>query len=385
MTLSPTTQASRYPESACLYMAIELSARSWRLAFSAAGQRIRERSLRAEAWELLGAEIQAAKKRFGLAQESKVISCYEAGRDGFWIHRFLSRAGVENVVVDAASMRVDRRARRVKTDRVDVRRLLVDLVRHARGEKGVWKVVRVPSEGEEDGRRLHRELERLKKERTQHRARILSLLATQGRRPRKLKAFLTDLDAATIWDGSPLPPELKAEVKREAERLCWTEAQIRAIQRQQRQRLKQPGSPELYMVKLLAKLYGIGIDSAWLLVMEFFGWREFSNRGQVGGAAGLGGTPYSSGSSDHEQGISKAGNARVRVRMIELAWLWIRLQPHSHLTQWYLRRFASGGRRLRRIGIVAVARRLLIALWHLVDHGVVPPGAMLKLPEVHAR
>jgi transposase len=272
----------------------------------------------------------------------------------------------------------------LKTDRVDVRRLLADLVRHARGELGVWKVVRVPSEEEEDARRPHRELERLKKEKTQHRVRIVSLLATQGRRPRKLKAFLADLDTATIWDGSPLPRELRAEIKREADRLCWTEAQIQAIQRQQRQRLKQPDSPDLHMVKLLAKLRGVGVDSAWMLVMEFFGWREFSNRGQVGGAAGLGGTPYSSGSSDREQGISKAGNARVRVRMIELAWLWIRLQPHSHLTQWYLKRFACGGSRMRRIGIVAVARRLLIALWHFVEHGVVPPGAMLKLPEVHA-
>ena len=214
MALATAAQASRYPESGCLYMAMELSARSWRLAFSADGQRIRERSLPAAAWELLLAEIQAAKKRFGLAAGTKVVSCYEAGRDGFWIHRYLTRAGIENVVVDAASMRVDRRARRLKTDRVDVRRLLGDLVRYSRGEPGVWKVVRVPSEEEEDARRPHRELERLKKERTQHRARILSLLATQGRRPRKLKAFLADLDAATIWDGSPLPPELKAEIKR---------------------------------------------------------------------------------------------------------------------------------------------------------------------------
>ena len=384
MALAATAQASPYPDSSCLYMAIELSSRTWRLAFSTDGQRIRERSVSAGARELLLAEIRSAKKRFGLAEQSRVISCYEAGRDGFWIHRYLSCSGVENVVVDAASMRVDRRARRLKTDRVDARRLLVDLMRYSRGELGVWKVVRVPSQEEEDARRAHRELERLKKERTQHRVRIVSLLATQGRRPSKLKAFLANLDAATIWDGSPLPPELKAEIKRGAERLCWTEAQIRTIQRQQRQRLKQADSPALHLVKLLAKLRGVGVDSAWMLVMEFFGWREFSNRRQVGGAAGLGGTPYSSGSSDREQGISKAGNARVRVRMIELAWLWIRLQPHSHLTQWYLRRFAGGSSRMRRIGIVAVARRLLIALWHFVEHGVVPPGAMLKLSELHA-
>jgi transposase len=362
-------------------MGIELSASKWRLALSAGGQRIREKSIGAGDREQLLREISTTKKRFGLPEDAKVISCYEAGRDGFWIDRLLSQLGIENVVVDAASMKVNRRARRAKTDRIDAKGLLADLIRHARGEKDVWKVVRVPSEEQEDERRLHRDLERLKKEKTQHRSRIFSLLATQGVRPGNLNAFLTELDAARIWDSKPLPPALKAEIVRERDRLRLVEEQIRAITNEQREQLKHASSPELAKVKVLTKLRGIGVDSAWILVMEFFAWREFNNRGEVGGAAGLGGTPYSSGSTEFEQGISKAGNPLVRTRMVELAWLWIRYQPHSELSQWFMRRFAGGGSRMRRVGIVAVARKLLIALWHLVEHGVVPQGAVIDLTE----
>jgi transposase len=362
-------------------MAIELSAVRWRLALSAGAERIREKTIRAVNRDVLLGEIRVGKKRFGLPEDAKVISCYEAGRDGFWIDRLLSELGVENVVVDAASVKVNRRARRAKTDRIDVKDLLANLVRHARGEKDVWRVVRVPSEAQEDKRQLHRGLERLKKERTQHRARILSLLATQGVRPLNLKAFLTALDAVKIWNGEPLPPGLKTEIEREHIRLRLVEEQILAIRKEQRDQLKRASSPELKMIKMLTRLRAIGVDSAWILVMEFFAWREFSNREQVGGAAGLVGTPYNSGSTEIEQGISKAGNPLVRTRMVELAWLWIRLQPHSELSRWFERRFARGGSRMRRVGIVAVARRLLIALWHLVEHGAVPRGAIIDLTE----
>jgi transposase len=362
-------------------MAIELSASRWRLALSAGGQRIRESSVGAGDRTRLALEISAAKKRFGLPEDAKVISCYEAGRDGFWVDRLLSELGIENVVIDAASMKVNRRARRAKTDKIDARQLLADLIRHARGEKDVWKVVRVPSEEQEDRRRLHRGLERLKEEKKQHRSRIFSLLATQGVRPRNLSVFLRDLDAARIWDGSPLPPGLKAEIIQERDRLRLVKDQIWAIKKQQREQLEQASSPELAKIQLLAKLRGIGVDSAWVMVMEMFGWREFNNRREVGGAVGLGGTPYSSGATEGEQGISKAGNPLVRTKAIELAWLWIRYQPRSELSQWFTRRFAGGGSRMRRVGIVAVARKLLIALWHLVEHGVVPPGAVIDLSE----
>jgi transposase len=351
---------------------------------SAGGQRIREKTIRAGDREALVGEIAAAKKRFGLAEDAKVLSCYEAGRDGFWIHRLLSELGIENVVVDPASMRVNRRSRRAKTDAIDGKQLLADLIRHARGEQDIWRVVRVPSEKQEDQRRLHRELERLKKERTQHRVRMLSLLVTQGVPSGYLKTFLVELDGVRTWNGRPLPPGLKAEIERERDRLRLVEEQVRAIKREQRRQLREPKSPALGMIKALGRLRGIGIDSAWLLGMEMFAWREFNNRREVGGASGLTGTPYNSGSSEHEQGISKAGNPLVRTRAIELAWLWIQYQPHSDLSQWFMKRYAGGGSRMRRVGIVAVARKLLIALWHLVEHGVVPRGAIIDLSEAPA-
>lgn len=381
MALRPATQTSAYPETACLYMAMELSASKWRLALSAGGQRSREKVIRAADHEALLREIDAGKKRFGLPGDAKVLSCYEAGRDGFWIHRMLVDVGIENVVVDPASIRVNRRGRRAKTDGIDAKQLLADLIRHARGEKDIWRVVRIPTEEQEDRRRLHRELERLKKERTQHRARMLSLLATQGVPEGDVKTFLVALDGVRIWNGRPLPPGLKVEIERERDRLRLVEEQIRAIKTEQRHQLKEPNTPELGMIKVLARLRGVGVDSAWLLGMEVFAWRQFNNRREVGGASGLTGTPYDSGSSEHEQGISKASNPLVRTRMIELAWLWIQYQPHSDLTQWFMRRYARGGSRMRRVGIVAVARRLLIALWPLVEHGVVPRGAIIDLSE----
>jgi transposase len=385
MSLIPTTQTSAYPEPAWLYMAMELSATKWRLAFSPGTQRIREKTIHAADSEALVREIAAAKKRFGLAEDAKVVSCYEAGRDGFWVHRQLSDLGVDNVVVDPASMRVNRRARRAKTDAIDAKQLLADLVRHSRGEKDVWRVVRIPSEKQEDQRRLHRELERLKKERTQHRVRMLSLLVTQGVTRAQLKTFLVELEAVRIWNGRPLPAGLKVEIERERDRLRLVEEQIRTIKTEQRRQLRDPNSPALATIKALSRLRGVGVDSAWLLGMEVFAWRQFNNRREVGGASGLTGTPYNSGSSEHEQGISKTSNPLVRTRMIELAWLWIQYQPHSDLTQWFMRRFAGGGSRMRRVGIVAVARKLLIALWHLVEHGVVPRGAIIDLSEAPSR
>jgi transposase len=225
MALDATTRSTPYPETPCLHMAVELSASQWRLALSAGGSRIRESSLLPGDRDRLMVEIATAKKRFDLPEDAKVISCYEAGRDGFWVDRLLSELGVENVVIDAASMKVSRRARRAKTDRIDAKDLLANLIRHARGERDVWKLVRVPTEEQEDKRRLHRNLERLKKEKTQHRSRIFSLLATQGVRPSNLNAFLAELDTARIWNDQPLLPGLKAEIERERNRLSLVQEQ----------------------------------------------------------------------------------------------------------------------------------------------------------------
>ena len=362
-----------------LYMALELSNKSWRLTFGGAGKR-RQVSVPAADLMKLSEAVAKSKERFGMPASTPVVSCYEAGRDGFWLHRHLKSVGIQNEVIDAASIEVSRRLRHVKTDRLDGERLLDKLMRHHAGERGGWSVVRVPSVEEEDARRLHRELERLKRERLAHRVRMQSLLVIHGMRV-KIKSTLR-LGSLTLWNGRPLPAELKAELEREVERLRLVERQIAALESERRERLREPKTEAERSIVQLMRLGAIGPTSAWLLVMEFFGWRGFRNRREVAALAGLVGSPYNSGESERDQGISKAGNRRVRAMMVEIAWLWLRFQPKSALSQWYHRRFAGGGLRMRRIGIVALARRLLIALWRYLADGVIPEGARLIASEI---
>ena len=379
MAQKPTTQETSYPTEATLYMAFELSKAKWRIRCSKGGRKAYERTIAPNDKQELQMMVRLAKEKLGLPEDARVVSCCEAGRDGFWPHRFLVGLGVENIVVDAASMEVNRRARRAKTDKIDVRKLLKDLVRFHRGDDDVWRLVRVPSEQAEDERRPHRELGRLKKERTQHRNRIFSLLATQGVHVMgNLNSFFENLDSQEIWNGQPLPEQLRAELEREHSRLKLVESQLSSIKASQREAVKNPTNAKQEKVAKLQTINGIGLDSAWLLEMELLGWRKFHNRREVGGSVGLGATPYDSGQSEREQGISKAGNPRVRERLIELAWLWLRYQPKSNITEWFNKRFSAGGKRAKKIGIVAVARRLLIQLWHFVEHDIVPCGAIVK-------
>jgi transposase len=358
-----------------LFLAFELSAGKWKLAFARElGAPPRIRNIEAGDLGALRLEIVEAKRHLGLPCECPVSSCYEAGRDGFWLHRWLVTQGIENVVVDPASIEVERRRRKRKTDRIDVVKLLNRLIRHGWGER-VWSVVRIPSEEDEDARRIHRERERLIRERGQHQSRIRGLLSTQGIRADKVNR--TVLELLRLADGSPLPKHLHAELKRELERLEVLHKQIKAVEAE----MKQATLGETTMAvttRQLAQLKGIGMVGAQVLGFEFFGWRRFNNGREVGALAGLTGTPFNSGSMEHEQGISKAGNRRVRAVMDELAWGWLRFQPASALSQWYERRFGSGPSRLRRIGIVALARKLLVAIWRFVAQGVVPEGALLR-------
>jgi len=301
-----------------------------------------------------------------------VVSCYEAGRDGFWLHRYLLSCGIENVVVDSASIEVNRRKRRAKTDRIDVRKLMHMLLRYHGGEQLVWSVVNVPSEQAEDGRHLHRELEVLKKERGMHRNRIKSLLIQQG-----IVVSNPSLETLRTWDGKELPADLKSRMIREHARLRMVEEQIYALDKERERRVAAADSEPMKQIEQLMTLVGIGMNSSWKFVMEFFGWRDFKNGKQIGALSGLTPTPYDSGGGLREQGISKAGNERVRTLAVEMAWVWLRFQPQSKLSQWYRKRFAEGGKRMRRIGIVAMARRLLIDLWRYLEHGVVPEGARL--------
>jgi transposase len=361
-----------------LYMAMELNNKKWKLGFSN-GEKNRIITIDAGDWPALTAAINLARTKLYCAPDCHVVSCYEAGRDGFWIHRSLTADGIENHVLDSASIEVSRRKKKVKTDRVDVIALLRLLMRYMNGEKEALHAIRIPTVEAEDQRRLNRERDRLIKERGAHSARIKSLLIAHGIRLEKmsdLPLLLPTAKAAVI--GYDLPADLKAELEREFARYELADKQIKKLEKLQIDRTEAEGVPATRNIQHLRSLKGVGWQSSWILCMEFFNWREFKNAKQVGACAGLTPTPYDSGDSTREQGISKAGNKRVRKLMVELAWLWVRYQPGSMLTLWFQKRFGSGGKRMRRIGIVALARKLLIALWRYLETGVIPEGAILK-------
>jgi transposase len=363
-----------------LYLAFELSRKNWKLGFSdGKNAQIRQITIGSGDLEACRREIEKAKQRFGMKETVAVRSCYEAGREGFWLHRALTEMGIENIVVDAASIEVNRRQRRAKTDRMDVQKLVRQLVRYGRGEQDVWKVARVPGVEAEDGRQLHRELEVLKEERKQHRVRIQSLLYTQGIDVSVGRDFLKKLEQLRSWNQQPVAGEMKRRIENEYHRLQLVDVQIREIKKAQTERVKAAGTDAaMEKVRKLQQLIGIGMGSSWIFVMELFGWRRFGNRREVAGALGLTPTPYNSGESVREQGIGRAGNRRVRKLSIEIAWCWLRLQPDSKLSRWYKQRFGGGGARMRRIGIVAMARRLMIDLWRYLESGTVPSGATLR-------
>jgi len=375
-----TLRAKSNTKEHVLHLAFELGQTKWRLVF---GNNGKTRMVTIEARHLgqLQQEIDKARKRFKLSGEVKILSCYEAGRDGFWLNRYLLSCGIENLVVDSSSIEVNRRKRRAKTDRIDARKLLAMLVRHDGGERGMWSVVNVPSLEAEYDRHLHRELDVLNKERKMHRCRIKSLLIQQGiavKNPSGRK-FVLELESYVLWDGTPLPVDLRARILREHTRLRLVEEQIYALRKERELRVQKEETASMKKVAQLMNLVGIGMNSSWKFVMEFFAWREFKNRREIGALSGLTPTPYDSGVSQREQGISKAGNKRIRSLAVEMSWVWLRFQPQSKLSRWYLERFAGGGSRSRRIGIVAVARRLLIDLWRYLEYGVIPEGARLRV------
>jgi len=362
-----------------LYLAFELGNTEWRLGFTTGfGQQPRERVVAARDLKSLKAEITAARKRFQLPEDARVLSCYEAGRDGFWLHRALALQGVENLVVDSASIEVNRRARRAKSDRLDARKLLTMLMRYGSGERRVWSVLHVPTVEEEDRRQLHRELITARRDRARVTNRIKGLLAAQGESLETLRDFGACISSIETWDGKPLPAVLQVRLVHEWEKAELFTEQIRVLMAARRDILRTAEDESVAQVRRLLALRGIGPESAWLYVMEFFSWRKFRNRREVGSLAGLTPTPYQSGALHHEQGIAKAGNRYIRWMAIEIAWAWLRFQPDSALSRWYSVRFGHGSSRVRRIGIVALARKLLIALWRYLETGIVPEGAVLK-------
>lgn len=372
-----TSECSAAPVT--LYLAFELGSTKWTLGFTPApAQRPRLRAIVAGDLGALERELIAAKLRFGLPLDAPVQSCYEAGRDGFWVHRWLIAQGIANVVVDSSSIEVNRKARRAKTDRLDARKLLQLLMRWAGGERKVWSVVHVPSAAAEDERQLMREIDTVRIDRTRVRNRIQALLATQGVRLALDAQFERALDAAQTGDGQPFPAALRARLRHEWAYLATIEARATELTAARAALLATGQTRVARVARQLMTLRSLAETSSALFSAELFGTRTFANGRQLGALTGLVPVPYRSDQRVQDQGISKTGRAELRRVAIQIAWGWVRWQPESALTQWFLRRFAAAGKRARRIGIVALARKLIIALWHYVEHGVLPDGVRLK-------
>lgn len=318
-----------------LMLAFELGEKEWLLGFSRGfGQKPVRRKIASRDRKALLAQIAWAKEKLGLAPEARVVSCYEAGRDGFWLHRFLCTQGVENLVVDSASIEVNRKKRRRKTDRVDLVALLDLLARHLVGSvKPVWSVVHVPSVEDEDRRHLHRELKLLKKDRTRVSHRMKGLLANQGLTLNLRQELRGQLDRMRLWDGSPLPPGLRGRLERYVGDYEALTERIEGLEAERRRTLREEQGPVLDQVRQLYTLKAVGINTAWVYGTELFGWRDFRNGKQVGAMAGLTPTPHQSGESEREQGIGKDGSRWIRGAAIEFAWGWLRFQPQSALSQ----------------------------------------------------
>jgi transposase len=359
-----------------LFVAFELGKKDWKLAMTSGFgvdpwvKTVPSRDLRA-----VERVLRHGRQRFGLPASARVVSCYEAGRDGFWIHRALMQLGIANRVVDSASIEVNRRARRAKTDRLDALKLVRMLVRVWYGEKRVWSEVHVPTVADEAARQVSRERTSLTQDQTRLVNQMRGWLATWGATlpARRGDGWWTRV---CDWAGAALPAAVQARLARADARLKGLECQIAELEAQQQAALTT--APPTSAVRQLVRLKGVATTSASVLVDEGLVWRAFRNRRQIGGLLGFAPTPYDSGESEREQGMSRAGNARLQAISIQLAWNWVRWQPTSQLTQWYLANFGKG-KRARRIGIVALARKLVIALWRYVTIGVVPEGAILKV------
>jgi transposase len=371
---------------AAVFVSLELSHSNWLITSLSPGNGEKMSKHGVAAGDLsallrLFAELQ----RKALARTGKsypIITIHEAGLDGFWIHRALQKEGIESHVVDAASIAAPRRRRRAKTDKIDGEALLRVLLAYKRGEPRVCSMVVAPTPEEEDRRRLCRERQVLIDERISHVNRIKGLLFAQGicgyaplRRNRR-----SQLEGLrTGDDGRALPEHVKAQISRELDRLELLLAQIKAVEAERNAMLAamtkvNDGKAQAsHPLTLLLGVKGIGVEFAAALWTECF-YRTFANRRQLAAYAGLAATPWQSGAVAHEQGVSKAGNPRVRTKMVQLAWLWLRHQPQSALARW----FGAQSQRGRKIAIVALARKLLVALWKYVTAGVVIEGATLK-------
>jgi len=357
-----------------LHVAFELGKKSWKLGMTSGfGVAPIVRTVVSSDWRAVEQALGIARRRFGLPAETRIVSCYEAGRDGFWIHRALLTRGIANRVVDSSSIDVKRRHRRMKTDRIDAVKLVHMLVRACAGEAAVWSEVHVPTLAVEAARHGSRERSALTQEQTRLVNQLRSWLATMGATLPKQRAagwWQTVRD----WAGAPLPVALQQRLARVHARLRLVADQIATLETEQAQRVAR--APADSAVRRLVSLKGVATTSAAILIDEGLVWRAFTNRRQIGGLLGFAPLKYESGETSRDQGISRSGNDRLQATMVQLAWSWVHWQPHSVLTRWYLARFGTG-KRARKIGIVALARKLLIALWRWATAAVLPTGAVL--------
>lgn len=382
LDLSDRPVAAEY---ATVHVAFELSKKTWKLGILLPG------SAKSSRYAIAGGDLAELTKLLALARKRaerssgkpvRMLACYEAGYDGHWLHRWLTDQGVVNHEIDPSSIEVSRRARRAKTDRIDLDKLMRAFLAHLRGEPRACSIVHVPSVEDEDRKRSNRERDRLTKERTAHSNRIKGLLNSQGIRDAQpmMRGFIADLDRVHTGDGRPLPAKLKEEIVREHARLMLVDQQLTELEASSMAEVKAaaevPGSAEAKIEQLI-ELRGLGPVGSQGLVNEVF-YRSFANRRQVGACFGLTGTPFNSGNSERDQGISKAGNRRARALALELAWLWLRHQPDSELSRWFRARVGDQKGRVRRIAAVALARKLMVALWRYLTTGVVPSGATLR-------
>ncbi len=377
--MSSTTHRCECTANQVLYVGVELSAKCWLLVMSTgpSDRRLRRRVDAGDRAEIQRA-ILRAKTTFRLAAGAPVRSCHEAGRDGFWPHRLLTALGLENLVVDSSSIEVPRGKRRAKTDKIDGDKLVRLRWRHDQGERDMWHVLRVPSIAQEDARQASRALTSVQEDRTRHRNRIHALLALHGVRGLVIDARLPErLTAAVTWDGTPLPPGVQERVLVVWRMLQAVEVEYRRLQRAERARVAAAQTPTTAAAQQLARLRGIAARTAVIVSDELLS-RQPRNRREVGGLLGFGALPYDSGDQHVDQGISPGGVRALRRVAVEMAWAWRRYQPHSALTRWYEAHFGRGGPVARKIGIVALARRLFIALWRYAETGQVPEGAIVK-------
>ncbi len=358
-----------------LFVAFELAKRQWKLALSSGfGVIAIIRTVQAGDWRGVELALGAGRRHFALAADAPTVSCYEAGRDGFWIHRALVARGISNRVVDSSSIDVKRRARRMKTDRIDALKLVQMLIRVWAGEVAVWSEVRVPTLAAEAARHVSRERTALTQEQTRLLNQLRSWLATMGTGlpTRRAAGWWTKV---RDWADAPLPEAVQQRLARVDARLRLVGEQLAAIDRAQRTAVRT--APATSPLRRLVQLKAVATRGATVLIEEGLVWRDFRNRRQLGGLLGFAPLKYESGETSRDQGVSRAGNDRLQATMVQLAWGWVHWQPQSALTRWYLARFGRG-KRARKVGIVALARKLFIALWRWVTAGILPDGAVLK-------